>query len=263
MNIPALPQNIVKSLINFLYQEAKNRGFNRVVLGVSGGIDSAVVAVLCKMTFGTHLEALLMPSITSSKSSLTDGIALCEQFDIPYQVQSINLYDEAFRTSHKEANLIRKGNFCTRVRMSLLYDLSQEIRAIVVGTSNKSELMLGYGTVHGDLAYAINPIGDFYKTQIYELAKMLNIPRHIIDKKPSADLYAGQSDEEELGYTYEEVDKLLFEISKLYDNDLSEVDTKKFYSLGFEKEMVNSIVSRVRKNLFKRTLPAIYINNKK
>lgn len=255
--IPALPQNIVKSLINFLYQEAKNRGFNRVVLGVSGGIDSAVVAVLCKMTFGNHLQALLMPSITSSKSSLTDGIALCEQFEIPYQVQSINQYDEAFRMNHKDADLIRKGNFCTRIRMSLLYDLSQEIRGLVVGTSNKSELMLGYGTIHGDLACAINPIGNFFKTQVYELAKLLNIPKNIIDKKPSADLYAGQSDEEELGYKYSDVDQLLFDICKIYD-DFSKIDIKKLIPLGYNKEMLNSIVPRIKKNLFKRNLPITY-----
>ncbi|PAF46552.1 NAD(+) synthase [Helicobacter sp. 12S02634-8] len=256
-NIPALPQNIVKTLINFLYLEAKNRGFNRVIIGVSGGVDSAVVAVLCKMTFGNHLQALLMPSITSSKSSLTDGIALCEQFEIPYQVQPITAYDEAFRVQHKEANLIRKGNFCTRVRMALLYDLSQEIRALVVGTSNKSELMLGYGTIHGDLAYALNPIGGFYKTQVYALAKLLNIPKRIIDKKPSADLYAGQSDEEELGYSYEVVDKLLVDICKTYD-DLSKIDTKKLALLGYDKEMLNSIVPRIKKNLFKHIPPIIY-----
>ncbi|PAF42445.1 NAD+ synthase [Helicobacter sp. 11S02596-1] len=256
-NIPALPQNIVKSLINFLYQEAKNRGFNRVVIGVSGGIDSAVVAVLCKMTFGNHLQALLMPSITSSKSSLTDGVALCEQFEIPYQIQTINAYDEAFRVNHKDANLIRKGNFCTRIRMALLYDLSQEIRALVVGTSNKSELMLGYGTIYGDLAYAINPLGNFYKTQVYELARLLNIPKAIIDKKPSADLYAGQSDEEELGYKYEDVDSLLVDICEHYD-DLSKLDAKKLLPLGYDKEMLNSIIPRIKKNLFKRTLPTIY-----
>ncbi|PAF41585.1 NAD+ synthase [Helicobacter sp. 11S03491-1] len=256
-NIPPLPQNIVKSLINFLYQESKSRGFNRVILGVSGGLDSAVVAVLCKMTFGNHLQALLMPSITSSKSSVTDGIALCEQFDIPYQIQSINPYDEAFRMNHKDANLIRKGNFCTRIRMALLYDLSQEIRALVVGTSNKSELMLGYGTLYGDLAYAINPIGNLFKTQVYELAKILNIPRHIIEKKPSADLYAGQSDEEELGYGYEKIDRLLFEICKIYD-DFSQIDVKKLYQMGYDKEMLNIIVPRIKKNLFKHALPTIY-----
>lgn len=256
-NIPTLPQNIVKTLINFLYQEAKTRGFNRVVIGVSGGLDSAVVAVLCKMTFGTHLKALLMPAITSSKSSLTDGVALCEQFDIPYEVQSINQYDEAFRMNHKDATLIRKGNFCTRVRMSLLYDLSQAIRALVVGTSNKSELMLGYGTVYGDLAYALNPIGGFFKTQVYELAKTLDIPKYIIEKKPSADLYAGQSDEEELGYSYEEIDKLLYEICQTYD-DFSQLDPKKFYPLGYSKEMLNSIIPRIKQNLFKHSCPSVY-----
>lgn len=258
-NIPELPQNIVKTLINFLYQEAKARGFNRVVVGVSGGLDSAVVAVLCKMTFGTHLRALLMPTITSSKSSLTDGIALCEQFDIPYEVQSINQYDEVFRMNHKDATLIRKGNFCTRIRMSLLYDLSQEIRALVVGSSNKSELMLGYGTIYGDLAYALNPIGGFFKTQVYELAKTLNIPKHIIEKKPSADLYAGQSDEEELGYSYTEIDKLLHEICQTY-SDFSQLDPKKFYPLGYNKEMLNSIILRIKQNLFKRSNPSVFMN---
>ncbi|PAF52132.1 NAD+ synthase [Helicobacter sp. 13S00477-4] len=255
--MPALPQNIVKTLINFLYHEAKKRGFNRVVLGVSGGLDSAVVAVLSKMTFNNHLQVLLMPSITSSKSSLTDGIALCEQFEIPYQIQPITQYDEAFRINHKDANLIRKGNFCTRVRMALLYDLSHQIRALVVGTSNKSELMLGYGTVYGDLAYAINPIGDFFKTQVYELAKLLNIPKNIIDKKPTADLYAGQSDEEELGYSYQEIDKLLLDISNIY-SDFSQIDIKQLFSMGYDKEIVNAIVPRIKNNLFKQTLPFNY-----
>lgn len=255
--IPPLTQGIVKALINFLYQEAKSRGFNRVVLGVSGGLDSSVVAVLCKMTFGNHLKVLLMPSITSSKSSITDGVSLCEQFDIPYEIRSINQYDEAFRTNNKESDLIRKGNFCTRVRMALLYDLSQEIRALVVGTSNKSELMLGYGTIHGDLAYALNPIGGLFKTQVYQLAKFLNIPKNIIDKKPSADLYAGQSDEEELGYTYAQVDELLCDISRNYD-DFSQIDPKKLSSLGYDKDMMNIIIPRIKKNIFKSQLPKVF-----
>lgn len=138
-----------------------------------------------------------------------------------------------------------------RIRMTVLFDQSQAFNGLVVGTGNKTELLLGYTTIYGDSACAFNPLGDLYKTQIRQLATAIGVPREIVDKPPSADLWAGQTDEGELGFTYEEVDKLLFSLVEKRHTP------QQCLSLGFSEDFINKVVERVRKSQFKRSLPSI------
>ena len=154
------------------------------------------------------------------------------------------------RTKDNISNL-RVGNFSARMRMSILFDISAQNSALVIGTSNKSELLLGYGTIFGDLASAINPIGDIYKSELFEFAKYLNITEEIINKPPSADLWDGQSDEDDLGYTYLEIDTLL---KDLIENRLNKSE---LIEKGFEEKLVNMLIKRVFQNQFKRKMPII------
>jgi len=225
-------------------------GFKNVVLGLSGGIDSAVVAVLAKKAFKDNMLGIMMPSSNSSQSSLDDALTLCKKFKITYEKISIAPIVESYFKGRSASNL-RIGNFSARARMSILYDISARDRALVLGTSNKSELLLGYGTLFGDLASAINPIGDLYKTQIFEFAKYLKIPQEIISKPPSADLWEGQNDEEDLGYTYATIDKAL---SAFVDERMSE---KEMIKNGFEPKLISLIKNRIYTNQFKRKQPII------
>jgi NAD+ synthase len=145
----------------------------------------------------------------------------------------------------------RKGNIMARMRMIVLYDQSEVFKGLLIGTSNKTEILLGYTTMWGDMASAINPLGDLYKTQVRQLARALEIPSVIIDKPPSADLWVGQTDEEELGFTYEDVDKLLFLIVDQRYNAQECIEE------GFDEKFVNAVLARVRRNQFKRMMPPI------
>jgi NAD+ synthase len=143
------------------------------------------------------------------------------------------------------------GNIMARARMIVLYDQSEVFKGLVLGTSNKTEILLGYSTIWGDMASAINPIGDLYKAQIRQLSRALNIPTPLIDKAPSADLWDGQTDENELGFTYEQVDRLLY---LLVDQRFS---PQECIEEGFDEEFVHAVIARVRRNQFKRMMPPI------
>ena len=237
-------------LIKFLQDEVYKTGLKNATLGISGGIDSAVVAVLAKKAFGNNMLGIMMPSSNSSQNSLDDALSLCNKFAIPYEKISIAPMLESYFKDKTVSNL-RIGNFSARARMSVLYDISARDGALVLGTSNKSELLLGYGTIFGDLASAINPIGDLYKTQIFEFAKYLKIPEEIISKPPSADLWEGQSDEDDLGYTYATIDKAL---EAFIDDRMSEGEMKE---AGFEPKLISLIKDKIYKNQFKRKQPII------
>jgi NAD+ synthase len=243
-------QLIESYLIKFLQNEVYKSSLKNVVLGISGGIDSAVVAVLAKKAFGENVLGVMLPSSYSSQSSLDDAMKLCEKFDIKYEKISIAPILDAYFKDKKADNL-RIGNFSARARMSVLYDVSARQNALVLGTSNKSELLLGYGTLFGDLASAINPIGDLYKTEIFEFAKYLGVPNEIIQKPPSADLWEGQSDEEDLGFTYAQIDKAL---EAFVDNRMSEDE---MLENNFNKDLITLIKNKIYKNQFKRKLPII------
>lgn len=237
-------------LIDFLKSEVKKSGLEKVTVGLSGGLDSAVVAVLCKEAFGDKLNCVLMPSQFSSQSSTDHAVELCEKFDIKYEIISIAPMVESFINNMDEDKL-RIGNFSARMRMSVLYDVSSREKSLVVGTSNKSELLLGYGTIFGDIACAINPIGEMYKSDEFEFAKTLGVVDSILTKAPSADLWEGQSDEDELGYSYKQMDDVL---KLLVDEKKSK---EELISLGFEEKLINMLEYRMKSNAFKGKLPTI------
>ena len=243
-------KNIKQNLISFLKEEVLKTGLKKVTLGLSGGLDSAVVAVLCKEVFDDNLNCVLMPSQFSSKASIDDAVELCKKFDIKYEIVSIEPMLSAY-LKNMEENSLRIGNFSARLRMSVLYDISARENSLVVGTSNKSELLLGYGTIFGDLACALNPIGNIYKSDLFEFAKYLGVNDSIVNKAPSADFFEGQSDEADLGYSYAKIDSLL---KKMIDENRSKDE---LLALGFEDEFIEDIKKRVKINEFKRKLPII------
>ena len=243
-------KNIKLDLIKFLKDEVEKTGLKKVTMGLSGGLDSAVVAILCKEAFGDNLNCVLMPSQFSSQSSTDHAIEVCEKFNIKYEIISIEPMVSGFIKNMDEDRL-RIGNFSARMRMSVLYDVSSREKSIVVGTSNKSEILLGYGTIFGDIACAINPIGQIYKSDEFEFARLLGVPVSILNKAPSADLWEGQSDEEELGHSYKEMDDLL---KAMIDEKKSK---EELINLGFEEEFINKIDYRVKSNAFKGKLPVI------
>lgn len=242
-------EEIEKKLVLFLKGEVERAGFDRVVLGLSGGVDSAVVATLCKKAFGANMLAVMIPSDTTNPVHMSHALMLCEKFDIEAEHVSIKNMLHAYPLELRTP--LRKGNLAARLRMAVLYDISARDKAIVVGTSNKSEIILGYGTMYGDTACGVNPIGSLYKTQIFGLAKHLGVIDEIINKAPSADLWEGQSDEEELGHKYKDLDAAMFD---LFEGGLSKEDVVK---KGHDEVMVDFIVSRYMANLFKSKPPKI------
>ena len=243
-------KNIKLDLINFLKNEVKKTGLEKVTVGLSGGLDSAVVAILCKEAFGDNLNCVLMPSQFSSQSSIEHAIEVCKDFGIKYEIISIEPMVSGFIKNMDEDKL-RIGNFSARMRMSVLYDVSSREKSLVVGTSNKSELLLGYGTIFGDIACAINPIGQIYKSDEFEFARLLGVPESILNKAPSADLWEGQSDEEELGYSYKHMDEVL---KVMVDEGKSKEELLK---LGFEENLIDRLEYRIKSNAFKGKLPTI------
>ncbi len=242
---------IADYLTRFLENEVKKTGLSKVVLGLSGGIDSAVVAVLAHRAFGDDLLCVKMPSHYSSQNSLDDAQALCKDFSLRSITKNISPLLKAYEDENPDMNNLRRGNLSARLRMITLFDMSAKEGALVLGTSNKSELMLGYGTLYGDLASALNPIGDMYKSEIFEFAEYLGVTKSIISKPPSADLWDGQSDEADLGYSYEKLDEAL----RLYVEERLSIE--KILERGVDKAMLDMIIKRIYANQFKRKMPLI------
>jgi len=254
----------IKQSVRFLQKKLAQINANKAIVGLSGGIDSAVVALLCKMAFGENLLALALPSTNSSIINLDDAKKFAKEFDITLYECSLALYEQAYNTQHLNSSAMRVGNFCARVRMALLYDMANKYNGVVIGTSNKSELMLGYGTIFGDLACAFNPIGSLLKTDIFILAKALGVPQYIINKSPSADLYHNQTDEKEFGFSYSDIDMLLREICAIYGDfrnitKYEYIKKKAFIKRGFDELLVRMVVGKIKANLFKRKLAEIFI----
>ena len=248
-----LNMDYVRSLlVNFIKDEIHNVGFTKAVVGLSGGIDSAVSAFLAAEALGAkNVLAVLLPYKTSSPESKADAETVVKQLGIRSELVDITPMVEPLFESQKISDNLRRGNIMARARMIVLYDYSQKEKALVIGTSNKTETMLGYGTLFGDMASAINPLGDLYKAHVWELAETLGVPEKIIKKKPTADLWMGQTDEGELGFTYNDVDRLLYYMIDERQND------EELIALGFAKEFISIVRKKVQVNQFKRRPPVV------
>jgi len=242
-----------KILVGFVRNETQRTGINKAVVGLSGGIDSAVSAFVTVKALGNeNVLCVMMPYKTSSKDSLSDAKKVIAKLKTPSKLVEISeMVDAYLEKTKEEISNVRKGNIMARVRMIVLYDESSKENALVIGTGNKTEILLGYTTIFGDSACAINPIGDLYKTQLRAFAKYLGVPDSIINKKPSADLWEGQTDESELGFSYEEVDKYLY--LKIDERKSDEELLKS----GFSEKFISRVNNLIIKNQFKRLPPLI------
>jgi NAD+ synthase len=246
------PTLVRKLLVEFIHSEVTRVGYTKTVVNLSGGLDSAVSCLLAVEALGAqNVLALRLPYKTSSADSLEHAQLLIDQSGCRAQTIPITEMVDPFLAREPEMSAVRKGNIMARMRMIVAYDQSEAFRGLVVGTGNKTEILLGYSTLYGDSACALNPIGDLYKTQVRQLARALEIPEAIIAKPPSADLWSGQTDEGELGFTYEEVDRLLY---LLVDQRYR---PEECVEAGFAEDFVRKVVERVRRNHFKRILPPI------
>ena len=255
-----LPQidadSALQVITGFIRSQLEQTGFHRLVVGLSGGVDSATVAFLAARTVGAdNLLAVRMPYRSSSPESEADAMRVVtalgcqtERVDITPMVDPML----ALISDDDEALLqLRRGNVMARQRMIVLYDRSAAFDGLVVGTSNKTEALLGYGTLHGDMAAAFAPIGDLYKSQLRAVATALGVPDEILAKPPSADLWPGQTDEGELGATYDDLDRILF---ALVDRRWT---VERCLAAGLDAELVAWVARRVARYEFKRQTPPV------
>ncbi len=241
-----------KMLVGFIRDQIEKAGMKRAVLGLSGGIDSALSAYLSAEALGAeNVLAVRMPYRTSSPASLSDANLVIEDLELPYLDIPITEMADPLINQFPDMSNLRKGNIMARLRMVTLYDQSVAWGGLVMGTSNKTEFLLGYSTIYGDSGVALQPIADLYKAQVRQLARAMGVPAAIMDKAPSADLWEGQTDEGELGYTYNEVDQVLF----LLVDERYTVD--EVVEEGFERAFVEKVWQRVKINHYKRTMPNI------
>jgi NAD+ synthase len=239
-------------LVEFIRAETRKFGFERVVLGISGGIDSALSATLAAEALGPeNVVGLILPYKTSSPESEEHARLLIDRLGLPYDKIDITPMAEPLFEHYKDMSDLRRGNVLARLRMVAVFDRSSAEKALVLGTSNKTEYLLGYTTWYGDSAASIQPLGDLYKTQIRALARAVGVPEPIVAKKPSADLWPGQTDEGEMGLSYDLVDQVLY---LLVDERL---DPERVVSMGFEQALVDRVASTVRNMQYKRMTPVI------
>jgi NAD+ synthase len=246
------PELVSQILVGFIRDQLHKVGMQKVLVGLSGGIDSATSTYLAARALGSkNVWAINMPYKTSSPESAGDAGLVIKTLNLPSMTIEITDMVDAYFAKFPDISPLRKANRMSRERMAILYDQSVALNALVLGTSNKTEALLGYTTLWGDMACAFNPIGDLYKTQVRQLAKYLCVPQRIIDKPPTADLWPGQTDEGELGFTYAQVDILLYYmVDKCYS-------FKELESLGFEMDFIDKVFARVQRNQFKRTMPPV------
>ncbi|UCE39931.1 MAG: NAD+ synthase [Candidatus Aminicenantes bacterium] len=241
-----------KLLTRFIKEELSKFDFKKGILGLSGGLDSTVCVYLAVKALGPkNVVVLIMPYKDTYSKDVQDATDIANRLKLKSRVIDISPMVDAFYINHPTDNRILKGNKMARERMSVLYDFSKREKALILGTSNKTELLLGYSTIHGDMACAINPLGDLYKTQIRQLARHLKIPEKILKKKPTAGLWVGQTDEGELGLSYAKIDKILYQLVDLRKSK------KEVISEGFPKQDVEKIIGLIRGSEFKRHLPPI------
>ncbi|MFQ5848996.1 MAG: NAD+ synthase [Candidatus Binatia bacterium] len=250
--IPTNVRLLRSLLVSFIRNEVQKVGVHRVVVGLSGGVDSSLSAMLATAALGpSHVLGILMPCRISSPESLAHAELVVRKSGIESLTVDITPQIDAYFERFPDADQKRRGNKMARERMTILYDHSARWNALVLGTSNKTELLLGYGTLYGDMASAINPLGDLYKTQVWTLAEYLGVPKVVVSKKPSADLWPGQTDEGELGFSYREVDRLLYlMVDQRYSRE-------ELVAQGFAKRFVEQVMLQIMNSQFKRRLPVI------
>lgn len=239
-------------LTQFLREEITRTGLSRAVVGLSGGIDSALACCLAAEALGPqNVLAVRMPYRTSSQASLDDAQSVSDQLGVQTLTVPITDMAEPLLTRFPDMSSLRRGNIMARTRMIVLYDQSAAFGGLVVGTGNKTEIMLGYSTLFGDAAHALNPLGDLYKTQVRQLSRAMGVPAPILDKAPTADLWPGQTDEGEMGLTYERADQLLY---LLVDQ---RYQPEECVAAGFDEAFVRQVLERLRRNHFKRVMPLV------
>jgi len=244
--------SVNKILVGFIHSEITRAGFSRTVVNLSGGLDSTVACYLAAQAMGAeNVLALMLPYKTSSPDALEHAEMVIETLGVRSLTIPITGMVDGLIGQFPDMDRVRQGNVMARVRMIVLYDQTASFKGLAVGTGNKTEVLLGYTTQYGDAACAINPLGDLYKTQVRQLARALGVPGVIIDKPPTADLWLGQTDEGELGFTYAEVDRLLY---LLVDQRYS---PEECVQAGFAESFVREVMERVRRNHFKRLMPPI------
>ena len=239
-------------LTSFIRDAVDTSGTKGVVVGLSGGVDSSLAAALAARALGPErVHGFLLPYRTSSPESERDARAVAEHLGVPHRLIDISPMVDAYFATESDAGPDRRGNKMARERMTILFDQAKKLGALVLGTSNKTEILLGYSTIFGDNASSLNPLGDLYKGQIWQLSRHLGLPSQVIDKAPSADLWAGQTDEIELGVDYATADEVLY---LLFDMGLrpEEVTTR-----GYDETIVQRIVSLEQQFRFKRRLMLI------
>ncbi len=239
-------------LVAFLRREIERFGFKKAVLNLSGGVDSSLSCFLAAEAMGAeNVLVLLLPYRTSVAESAEHAQQVARITGVATKTINITPMVDPYLEQYPDMSNVRRGNVMARMRMIVLYDHTMLWNGLAVGTSNKTELLLGYGTLFGDMASAVNPLGDLYKTQVRQLARAVGVPEAIVQKPPSADLWAGQTDEGELGFTYEEVDKLLY---LLVDERYRPEEA---ITAGFDAHFVQAVLRRVRAFQFKRMPPII------
>ncbi|HSU83352.1 MAG TPA: NAD+ synthase [Thermoanaerobaculia bacterium] len=239
-------------LTSFIRDAVETSGTQGVVVGLSGGVDSSLSAALAARALGPErVHGFLLPYRTSSPESERDARAVAGHLGIPHRVIDISPMLDAYFEMEPDAPAERRGNKMARERMTILFDQAKKLDALVLGTSNKTEILLGYSTVFGDNASSLNPLGDLYKCQIWQLSRHLGLPSEVIDKAPSADLWPGQTDEGELGFSYETADEVLY---LLFDLGLRPEEVA---ARGYEERVVRRIVSLEQRFRFKRRLMLI------
>jgi NAD+ synthase len=238
----------------FIRQQLAQAGFERVVLGLSGGVDSGLVAYLVAEAIGAErLMAVLMPYRTSSPDSRAHAELIVGDLGCASRLIEVTPIVDGYFDARSEDDIsaLRRGNFAARARMAVLYDQSVVWNGLVAGTGNRTEGLLGYTTIYGDNASAFNPIGDLYKSQVRQLAADMGVPREILHKAPSADLWPGQTDESEVGFSYSEVDRLLHRLVDL------EQGRDELAAAGFAGEFVDRVEGMIAGSAFKRRMPPI------
>lgn len=242
----------VQFLVDFLREETRKFGFEKLVVGLSGGVDSALTAALGARALGPkNIIPIAMPHAASAQSSLDDAQEVADSLDLDLRVVDITEPVDALAKTLRCESPLQLGNIKARMRMIVLYDTSAAEGALVAGTSNKTEMLLGYSTQHGDSASGINPLGDLYKAQIFALSEEMGLPASVRTKPPSADLWEGQTDEDEMGFSYDDVDQVLV---RMVDHRASD---EQLVREGFDAAFVADIRRRVRNAQYKRQPPIL------